>query len=177
MDAAHFLTKQSADQARTIKILFTPDEEIGRVSTRLTWKSSAPICLHNRRETAGNIEDETSRRCAIITIEGVSTHPALPKAKMEHAIKIAAAIVERLPNKLVHRKPPRAKSFLHRSASKDAEESHAEFHRARFHRCGLEEKEALLKSIVRTDEDFRDQLPPGDQAAVPQHERGDRSPS
>ena len=33
----------------------------------------------------------------MITIEGVSAHPGFAKGKMEHAIKIAAAIVERLP--------------------------------------------------------------------------------
>src|SRR5450759_98820 len=49
-------------------------------------------------ETAGNIEDETfSADAATITIEGVSTHPGFAKGKMEHAIKIAAAIVDRLP--------------------------------------------------------------------------------
>jgi tripeptide aminopeptidase len=50
-------------------------------------------------ETAGNIEDETfSADGATITIEGVSTHPGFAKGKMEHAIKIAAAIVDRLPH-------------------------------------------------------------------------------
>jgi tripeptide aminopeptidase len=49
-------------------------------------------------ESAGNIEDETfSADGATITIEGVSTHPGFAKGKMEHAIKIAAAIVDRLP--------------------------------------------------------------------------------
>ena len=34
---------------------------------------------------------------ATITIEGVSTHPGFAKGRMEHAIKIASAIVDRLP--------------------------------------------------------------------------------
>ena len=49
-------------------------------------------------ESAGNIEDETfSADGATITIEGVSAHPGFAKGRMEHAIKIAAAIVDRLP--------------------------------------------------------------------------------
>ena len=99
MDAAHFLINNPQIKHGTIKILFTPDEEIGRGVDKADLKKlGADFAYTMDGETAGNIEDETfSADGATLTIEGVSTHPGFAKGKMEHAIKIAAAIVERLP--------------------------------------------------------------------------------
>src|SRR5215207_9910633 len=99
MDAARFLVQNPDIKHGTIKILFTPDEEIGRGVDKVDLKKlGADFAYTMDGETAGNIEDETfSADGATITIEGVSTHPGFAKGKMEHAIKIAAAIVDRLP--------------------------------------------------------------------------------
>ena len=99
MDAAHFLQNNPQIKHGAIKILFTPDEEIGRGVDKVDLKKlSADFAYTIDGETAGNIEDETfSADGVTITIEGVSTHPGFAKGKMEHAIKIAAAIVDRLP--------------------------------------------------------------------------------
>src|SRR5476649_2783502 len=99
MDAARFLVDNPHIKHGTIKILFTPDEEIGRGVDKVDLKKlGADFAYTIDGETAGNIEDETfSADAATITIEGVSTHPGFAKGKMEHAIKIAAAIVDRLP--------------------------------------------------------------------------------
>jgi len=99
MDAAHFLMKNPHVKHGTIKILFTPDEEIGRGVDKVDLKKlGADLAYTIDGESAGQIEDETF--CAdgvTIIIEGVATHPGFAKGKMEHAIKIAAAIVDRLP--------------------------------------------------------------------------------
>ncbi|MDP1866956.1 MAG: tripeptide aminopeptidase PepT, partial [Bradyrhizobium sp.] len=97
MDAAHFLLNNPQIKHGAIKILFTPDEEIGRGVDKADLKKlGADFAYTMDGETAGNIEDETfSADAATLTIEGVSTHPGFAKGKMEHAIKIAAAIVER----------------------------------------------------------------------------------
>ncbi|NVL89303.1 peptidase T, partial [Escherichia coli] len=81
----------------TIKILFTPDEEIGRGVDRVDLKKlGADFGYTMDGETAGNIEDETfSADGATVIINGVSAHPGFAKGKIEHAIKIASAIVER----------------------------------------------------------------------------------
>jgi tripeptide aminopeptidase len=99
MDAARFLVANPQIKHGTIKILFTPDEEIGRGVDKVDLtKLGADFAYTMDGETAGYIEDETfSADGAVITIEGVSAHPGFAKGKMEHAIKIAAAIVERLP--------------------------------------------------------------------------------
>src|ERR1700679_1240500 len=99
MDAEHFLGDNTQLKHGAIKILFTPDEEIGRGVDKVDLKKlGADFAYTIDGETAGNIEEETvSADAATITIEGVSTHPGFAKGKMEHAIKIAAAIVDRLP--------------------------------------------------------------------------------
>src|SRR6201996_8532028 len=99
MDAAAFLISHPEIKHGTIKILFTPDEEIGRGVDKADLKKlGADFAYTMDGESAGNLEDETfSADAAIVTIEGVSIHPGFAKGKMEHAIKIAAAIVDRLP--------------------------------------------------------------------------------
>src|SRR4030081_3580998 len=99
MDAAHFLINNPQINHGTIKILFTPDEEIGRgVDKADLNKLGADFAYTVDGETAGNIEDETfSADGVTITIQGVSTHPGFATGHMEHAIKIASRIVERLP--------------------------------------------------------------------------------
>jgi tripeptide aminopeptidase len=103
-------------------------------------------------ETAGNIEDETfSADAATITIEGVSTHPGFAKGKMEHAIKIAAAIVERLPKQTCSPETTEGKEgFLHPIGITGAlEKATLGFIVRDFTEAGLKEKEALLDGIVK----------------------------
>ncbi len=79
MDAAQFLIENPQVRHGAIKILFTPDEEIGRGVDKVDLKKlGADFAYTMDGETAGNIEDETfSADGATITIEGVSTHPGL----------------------------------------------------------------------------------------------------
>jgi tripeptide aminopeptidase len=99
MDAAQILLANPGIRHGTIKILFTPDEEIGRGVDKADLKKlGADFAYTMDGETAGHIEDETfSADGAVITVEGVSAHPGFAKGRMEHAIKIASRIVERLP--------------------------------------------------------------------------------
>jgi tripeptide aminopeptidase len=99
MDAAHFLMTHPEVKHGTIKILFTPDEEIGRGVDKVNLtKVGADFGYTMDGENAGNIEDETfSADGAKLTIQGVGTHPGFAKGKMEHAIKIAARIIASLP--------------------------------------------------------------------------------
>ena len=153
MDAAHFLITNQQIKHGAIKILFTPDEEIGRGVDRADLKKlGADFAYTIDGETAGNIEDETfSADGATITIEGVSTHPGFAKGKMEHAIKIAAAIVDRLPKNTCSPETTEGKEgFLHPIGISGALEKAALGFIVRdFTDEGLKEKEALLESIVK----------------------------
>src|SRR5258708_13357573 len=81
MDAAHFLVRNPQIKHGAIKILFTPDEEIGRGVDKADLKKlGADFAYTIDGETAANIEDETfSPTATTITIEGVSTSPGLSK--------------------------------------------------------------------------------------------------
>jgi tripeptide aminopeptidase len=99
MDAAQYLMAHPAIKHGEIKILFTPDEEIGRGVDKLDVKKlGAKFGYTMDGEKAGTIEDETfSADGVLITINGVSAHPGFAKGKMESAIKIASEIVASLP--------------------------------------------------------------------------------
>jgi tripeptide aminopeptidase len=153
MDAAQFLLKNPHVKHGTIKILFTPDEEIGRGVDKADLKKlGADFAYTMDGETAGTIEDETfSADGATIVIDGVSTHPGFAKGKMEHAIKIAAAIVDRLPKETCSPETTEGRQgFLHPIGISGAlEQVTLSFIVRDFDEAGLKEKEALLEGIVR----------------------------
>jgi tripeptide aminopeptidase len=103
MDAIYQLIQNPSIKHGDIKILFTPDEEIGRGVEKVNLaKVNAKFAYTIDGETLGHIEDETFSADAVnITIHGVSTHPGFAKNKMESAIKIAAAIVSALPKNIL----------------------------------------------------------------------------
>ena len=152
IDAAHFLIRHPHIKHGTIKILFTPDEEIGRGVDRADLKKlGADFAYTIDGETAGNIEDETfSADGAVITIEGVSTHPGYAKGKMEHAIKIAARIVDRLPKQGCSPETTEGKQgFLHPIGISGAlEKATLSLIVRDFTDQGLKEKEVLLEGII-----------------------------
>jgi len=153
MDAAQFLVHNPQIKHGTIKILFTPDEEIGRGVDKVDLKKlGADFAYTIDGETAGQIEDETfSADAATITIHGVSAHPGFAKGKMEHAIKIAAAIVDRLPKDTCSPETTEGKQgFLHPIGISGAlEQAKLGLIVRDFTLAGLKEKEALLARIVK----------------------------
>jgi tripeptide aminopeptidase len=99
MDAAGFLIKNPTVKHGTVRILFTPDEEIGRGVDKVDMqKLGADYGYTIDGEKAGSLEDETfSADSLTIEIEGKSAHPGFAKGNMESALKIAAEIVSALP--------------------------------------------------------------------------------
>lgn len=153
MDAAHFFINNPDVKHGTIKILFTPDEEIGRGVDNVDIKKlGADFGYTMDGESAGSVEDETfSADGVTITITGVSAHPGYAKGKMEHAIKIAAAIVERLPKEGCSPETTSGKQgFLHPVGIEGAlEQATLSFIVRDFTEEGLKEKEVLLETIVK----------------------------
>jgi tripeptide aminopeptidase len=152
VDAAQFLMQNPQIRHGAIRILFTPDEEIGRGVDKVDLKKlGADVAYTIDGETVGNLEDETfSADGVTITVEGVSTHPGFAKGKMEHAIKIAAAIVNRLPRDTCSPETTEGREgFLHPiSISGTLETSTLGLIVRDFTDAGLQEKELLLESIV-----------------------------
>ncbi|MBL7803342.1 MAG: peptidase T [Saprospiraceae bacterium] len=115
MDAAHILLNNPGIKHGKIRILFTPDEEIGRGVDKVNIKKlGAKYGYTIDGETAGSIEDETfSADGAVITVEGVSAHPGFAKGKMENALKIASRIVAKFPDKLSPEHTEAKQGFIH----------------------------------------------------------------
>ena len=168
MDAAHFLISNPQIKHGAIKILFTPDEEIGRGVDKADLKKlGADFAYTMDGETAGNIEDETfCADAATVTIDGVSTHPGFAKGKMEHAIKIAAAIVDRLPKKTCSPETTEGREgFLHPIGISGAlEQATLSFIVRDFTDAGLKRK---VSPAARTSSVIGDDLSPsrGDRAS------------
>ena len=103
MDAAFHLANNPNLKHGTVKILFTPDEEIGRGTKAVNLKKlGADFGYTIDGETLGSLEDETFSADAVtITITGVSQHPGFAKGRMESALKIASEIVSKLPKNVL----------------------------------------------------------------------------
>ena len=153
MDTVQVLLANRDIRHGVIKILFTPDEEIGRGVDKVDLKKlGADFAYTVDGETAGHIEDETfSADAAVIATKRVSAHPGFAKGKMEHAIKIASRIVERLPkNTCSPETTENREGFLHPTGiSGVLEHATLNFIVRDFTETGLTEKEALLEGIIR----------------------------
>jgi tripeptide aminopeptidase len=152
MDAVQVLLANPQIRHGAIKILFTPDEEIGRGADRVDLaKLGAAFGYTIDGESAGHLEDETfSADGVTITIQGVSAHPGFAKGRMEHALKIAARIVDRLPKDLAPETTEGREGFLHPTGLQGGLDSATLSLIVRdFTEQGLKDKEALLETIVR----------------------------
>lgn len=115
MEATRFLTANPTIKHGAVKILFTPDEEIGRGVDNVNIKKlGADVGYTIDGETLGSIEDETfSADGAKLTIAGVSVHPGFAKGKMESALKIMAEIIASLPPELSPEHTSGKQGFIH----------------------------------------------------------------
>jgi tripeptide aminopeptidase len=152
MTAAQILTDNPDIRHGTIKLLFTPDEEIGRGVDKVDLsKLGAQFAYTMDGETAGHIEDETfSADGAKITIQGVAMHPGFAKGKMENAIKIAGAIIDRLPKEVAPETTSGKEGFVHPiSVTGSMEKAVLSLIVRDFDDAGLASKEAMLEAIVK----------------------------
>jgi len=115
MDACYQLINNPSIKHGPIKILFTPDEEIGRGVDKVDIaKVGAYAAYTVDGENAGNLENETfSADGGTLVINGVSAHPGFAKGKMESAIKIAGKIIAALPPGLSPEGTDGKQGFIH----------------------------------------------------------------
>ena len=154
MDAARILMSNPQIKHGDIKILFTPDEEIGRgVDFVNLEKLGAQFAYTMDGEKAGTIEDETfSADAAKVTIHGISVHPGFAKGKMQSAIKIASKIVNSLPSERLSPESTSGKEgFVHpTSISGTVEKAEISFIIRDHATANLAQHEDELESIVKT---------------------------
>jgi tripeptide aminopeptidase len=101
MEMAKYIMEQKTLQHGPIKILFTPDEEVGRGTDYLDIKKlGADYGYTLDGGEIGCFEMETfSADYLVLNIEGVIAHPGAAKGVMQNAIKVAGEIIAALPKK------------------------------------------------------------------------------
>ncbi len=99
MDLVQHLKANPEIPHPTIRILFTPDEEVGRGVDHLDMKKlNADFGYTLDGGVLGSLEDESFSADAVtITINGITAHPGYAKGKMVNAMKVAAEFIAALP--------------------------------------------------------------------------------
>ena len=152
MEAALFFMQNPAIKHGTIKILFTPDEEVGQGTAKVDMqKLGANFGYTLDGGEAGSLEDETfSADSATITISGVIVHPGYAKGKLVNALKIAGAVLDALPiNEWSPETTSDREGFVHPvSVNGIAEKAAIQFIVRDFTVEGLQEHHHKLKKIA-----------------------------
>jgi len=152
MDAVSLLIKHPEIRHGKIRLLFTPDEEIGRGVNKVDLKKlGADFGYTVDGETLGSIEDETfSADGVVVTVNGISAHPGFAKGRMKSAIKIAAEIVDALPKDRLSPETTTGKEgFIHPvSITGTVEQATIEFIVRDFSDTLLEQHEQELEAVV-----------------------------
>jgi tripeptide aminopeptidase len=137
-----------------IKILFTPDEEVGRGTENVDLnRLGADFGYTVDGETLGSIENETFSADGVeIRIHGVSAHPGFAKGKMQNALKIGAEIIAQLPKEILSPETTENKEgFIHPTDIQgNVEFCKLSFIIRDFDESGLLAKENLLKEVVES---------------------------
>ena len=99
MDFANYCMANPDYQHGEIRVLFTPDEEVGRGVDHLDMdKVNADYGYTLDGGVLGSIEDESfSADAVIINIHGVSAHPGYAKNKLVNSMKVAGTFLDALP--------------------------------------------------------------------------------
>jgi len=138
MDAVNYLLLHPEIKHGTIKICFTPDEEVGRGTEKFDLvKFGAKYAYTVDGQSRGEVEDETfSADAMTLTFHGRNIHPGYAKGKMVNSIKLASKFMESLPkDKLSPETTEGREGYVHCVAINGNEE------------------ETVLKFIIRDFED------------------------
>ncbi|GAB3947815.1 peptidase T [Spirosoma harenae] len=152
MDAAHYLLTHPEVKHGRIRLLFTPDEEVGRGTEKVDiQKLGAEFGYTIDGEALGTLEDETFSADAVkIVFQGVSTHPGFAKGKLENALKIAADLLAKLPKNALSPETTEDKiGFVHPTRMEgNQDQAVLEFIIRDFTEVGLQEKEIYLQNLL-----------------------------
>jgi len=152
MEAVMYFMQNPAVKHGDIKILFTPDEEVGQGTAKVDMqKLGAAFGYTLDGGEAGSLEDETfSADGASITINGVIVHPGYAKNKLVNALKIAGAVLDALPkNEWSPETTEGMEGFVHPVAVNGiAEKATVQFIVRDFSNAGLEQHHNRLKEIA-----------------------------
>ena len=152
MDLANFLQNNQHIKHGEIKILFTPDEEVGKGVSHVDLKKlGAEYGYTLDGGDAGSLEDETFSADGVkVIIHGIIAHPGYAKGKMINAMKIAGRILDALPkDRLSPESTEGRRGFIHPvRVDGIAEKCTIEFIIRDFETPGLKKKEDFLYTLI-----------------------------
>ncbi|MBX2930787.1 MAG: peptidase T [Chitinophagaceae bacterium] len=152
MDMVQYMTTHPEIKHGTIKILFTPDEEVGQGTAKVDLqKLGADFGYTLDGGELGTLEDETfSADAATITVNGIIAHPGYAKNKLVNALKIVGEILAALPkNEFSPETTEEREGFVHPvSIEGIAEKASIHFIVRDFVTANLAKHEARLQQIA-----------------------------
>lgn len=152
MDAMNYLIQHPEVKHGTIKICFTPDEEVGRGTEKFdVQKFGAKYAYTIDGGTRGEVETETfSADAVVVKFNGKNVHPGYAKNKMVNAQKIAAHFIEMLPKeKLSPETTEKREGYVHPvSINGNETQTIVKFIIRDFEASKLKEYESFLKELA-----------------------------
>jgi len=115
MSALELYRKNPGLPRPTIRVAFTPDEEIGRGTAKFPIETfGADVAFTLDGSFDGEINIETfNADSAHVTITGVSTHPGTAKGKLVNALRHMAVFLSRLPAEVSPECTEGREGFIH----------------------------------------------------------------
>ena len=137
----------------TVRIGFTPDEEIGRGADKFDVKRFGAFCAYTMDGSGrGEFEIETfSGDAMTVTFQGFNTHPGQARGRMINAIKVAADFIQRLPkDRLSPETTAGREGFVHPYiVNASVDRTSVKFIIRDFVTAGLAEKESFIERTAR----------------------------
>lgn len=153
MDFANFLIASPSIEHGPVRLLFTPDEEVGRGTEKLDLKKlGADFGYTLDGGDLGSLEDETFSANAVrITFHGIIAHPGMAKGKLVNALKLASSFLESLPKETLSPETTAGREgFVHPTEVKGiADQCVVEFLIRDFQTAELGSKQQLLKELAQ----------------------------
>ena len=166
MTAVARLARDPSLPRPTLRICFTPDEEIGEGATLFDIERFGALCAYTLDGSdLGELQDETFSAYEVtLSIDGVEVHPGHATDKMVNALRLAAAVVARLPSDLAPETTSDREGFIHpyelsgtagsaqiRSIVRDFDDEQLDQHVALLERIAREVVEAEPRARLRID--------------------------
>jgi tripeptide aminopeptidase len=163
MSAVNFLIKNPEYPRPDIRVLFTPDEEVGKGADEITIEEiGADAGYTVDGEKIGELEDETFCADSVdIKIKGINVHPGYAKGKMVNALKISAEIIITLPEEAgAPENTEGREGYIHPHVlTASVDEAKIQILVRDFDEKGLLEKEMMIGQAINT---IKDKYPEAD---------------
>ena len=151
--AAEYLARHPEVPHGTIRLAFTPDEEVGRGADRFDVQRFGAVCAYTLDGgSRGELEYESFSADAItVTFRGFNTHPGYAKGRMVNAIRVAGDFLAQLPRtNLTPETTAGREGYLHPyQVDASVERTSVKLLVRDFVAAALKEKEALVERLAR----------------------------